>query len=237
MNLVTRPFAKLTELDEIARRDKRNVAQAERTMSMVAGGLLGVGAGLLRSKASLPIGLLAAGLLFRGATGRCGLYKALGINTSTPHPERGVRGGKGINIEAEENVERPAGELYQQWRQLENLPRFLPHVVSIDETADGMSHWKVRGPLHREFEWDAEIIVDEPGKMMSWQTLPGAAVASAGSVWFEPEGTGTRVKVSLQYQPPAGALGAAVAGFLGASPGRQIREDLARFKAMMEAGE
>lgn len=237
MNLVTRPFAKLTELDEIARHDKRNVAQAERTLSLVAGGLLGAGAGLLRSKASIPLGLLAAGLLFRGATGRCGLYQALGINTSTPHPERGVRGRRGINIEAEESVDKPAGELYQRWRRLENLPQFLPHVVSIDETADGMSHWKVRGPLRRELEWDAEIIEEKPGRMLSWQTLPGAAVASAGSVWFEPDGNGTRVKVSLQYQPPAGALGAAVAGVLGASPARQIREDLARFKEMMEAEE
>lgn len=237
MTLVTRPFAKLTELDEIALHDKRNVAGAERTASLVAGGLLAAAGLLMRNRGSIPLGLLAAGLLFRGATGRCELYRALGINTATPRPERGVRGNKGINLEAEEHVRRPAEELYHHWRRLEDLPQFLPHVVSIDETADGMSHWKVRGPLARELEWDAEIIEEQPGKMLAWQTLPGASVASAGSIRFEPEGEGTRVRVSLQYQPPAGALGAAVAGALGASPARQIKEDLTRFKEMMEAAE
>jgi uncharacterized membrane protein len=234
MSLVTRPFAKLSELDEIARNDAHNVSRNERTMSLVAGGLFVGAVALLRSRAAIPLGLLAAGLLLRGATGRCGLYRALGVNTEHPHPERGVRGHKGINVEAEQHVGRPATELYNHWRRLENLPQFLPHVVSIDETADGMSHWKVRGPLRRELEWDAEIIEEQPGRMLSWQTLPGSSVASAGSVWFEPEGSGTRVKVSLQYDPPAGALGAAVAKALGSSPTRQIREDLVRFKELME---
>lgn len=235
MSLVTRPFAKLTTLDEIARNDKQNVASAERTGSLIAGGALAIAGVLMRSRAAgIPLGLLAGGLLLRGATGRCGVYRALGVNTANPHPDRGVPGNKGINLTAEEHVNKPAGELFQQWRKLENLPQFLPHVISIDEADDGTSHWKVRGPLRRELEWDAEIIEEQPGRMLSWQTLPGAAVASAGSVWFEPEGDGTRVKVSLQYEPPAGALGTAVARMLGSSPRDQVSADLARFKELME---
>jgi uncharacterized membrane protein len=234
MSLVSRPFARISALDAIASHDNHNVASAERTASLVVGGLLGTVGLLTRSRWGLFLGVLGGGLIVRGASGRCGLYRLMGINTAHPHLERGVPGNHGINLEAMEHVERPADELFRQWRKLENLPNIMPHIVSVEETADGTSHWKVRGPLEREFEWDAEIIEEQPGRMLSWQTLPGAQVASAGSVWFEPEGTGTRVKVSLQYRPPAGEAGAAFAAMLGASPKKQIREDLARFKALME---
>jgi uncharacterized membrane protein len=234
MSLVTRPFAQLSELDEIARNDKHNLSQVERTASMAAGGLLVAAALASRSRPGILLGLLGCAALLRGATGHCEVYQRLGINTARPHPERGVPGNKGINMEATEHVARPVDELFRYWRRLENLPTFMPHVIAVEETAEGISHWKVKGPLNTELEWDAEIIEEQPGRMLSWQTLPGAAVASAGSVWFEPEGDGTRVKVSLQYQPPAGLAGAAVAKVLGVSPAKRVQENLASFKELME---
>jgi uncharacterized membrane protein len=45
------------------------------------------------------------------------------------------------------------------------------------------------------------------------------------------------VRVRLQYDPPAGRLGAAVAWLLGNEPSQQIREDLRRFKQLLETGE
>ena len=41
----------------------------------------------------------------------------------------------------------------------------------------------------------------------------------------------------LQYDPPAGKLGATVAWLLGQEPSQTIREDLRRFKQLMETGE
>lgn len=84
-------------------------------------------------------------------------------------------------------------------------------------------------------KWEAEIINDIPGKLIAWQTLPGASVRSAGSVWFE-EGSdnSTRVKVSLEFDPPAGIAGGAVAALLGVSPRANLAEDLSRFKAFAE---
>jgi hypothetical protein len=52
-----------------------------------------------------------------------------------------------------------------------------------------------------------------------------------------PGGRGTEIKVSLEYEPPAGKLGAAVARLFGEEPSIQVREDLRRFKALQEAGE
>lgn len=234
MALATRPFAQNTALDEIARGDRHNVADWERKASLVLGGTLGCAAILLRNKSSILLGVLGAALIFRGSTGRCEVYRKIGINTARPHDERGVPGNRGTKVEAFEHVQKPADELFRYWRDLANLPRFMPHIISIEEGDDGISHWKVKGPLQTEVEWDSEIIEEQPGKMISWRTLPGAEVASAGSVWFEDEGEGTRVKVSLQYDPPAGTAGAAVATILGFSPEHQITEDLKQFKQLME---
>ena len=61
-------------------------------------------------------------------------------------------------------------------------------------------------------------------------------MVTAGSVHFDeqPDGRGTTVRVRLQYDPPAGKLGAWVARLLGEEPSVQIDEDLRRFKQMME---
>ena len=50
-------------------------------------------------------------------------------------------------------------------------------------------------------------------------------------------GRGTEVRVRLQYDPPAGKVGATVAWLLGHEPSQTIREDLRRFKQLMETGE
>jgi uncharacterized membrane protein len=89
--------------------------------------------------------------------------------------------------------------------------------------------------MGQTLEWDAEIINDEEGRMIAWQSLPGATVRHAGSVWFEPDGSGaTRVKVAMEFIPPAGPVGAAVAGMLGNSPQQQLEQDLAKFKEFAE---
>ena len=59
----------------------------------------------------------------------------------------------------------------------------------------------------------------------------------AGSVTFEPVGERqTRVRVSLQYDPPGGRFGHAVASMVSADAGSQIAHDLAEFKRALEDG-
>jgi uncharacterized membrane protein len=43
--------------------------------------------------------------------------------------------------------------------------------------------------------------------------------------------------VRLQYSPPGGKTGAAVARLFGRDAATEIREDLQRFKQLIEAGE
>jgi uncharacterized membrane protein len=83
-------------------------------------------------------------------------------------------------------------------------------------------------------EWDARIINEVDNQVIGWQSLEGSTVATAGSVHFDSADGGTLVRVNLQYSPPAGKLGSAVARLFGEEPSVQIREDLHRLKMLLE---
>src|SRR5439155_21485866 len=132
------------------------------------------------------------------------LYQALGVSTADSTAENtAVTAGQGTKVEHAITVNKPAPEVYRFWRDLENLPRFMTHLVDVDTTTDGRSHWVARGPLGLKVEWDAEIVADIPGEAIGWKSLPGSDVDTAGSVHFKelPAGRGTEVRVSLKYDP------------------------------------
>ena len=133
-------------------------------------------------------------------------------------------------------IRRTADDLYDAWRDFERLPLFMHNVVSVTE--DGtLSHWVVKAP-GGTIDWDAELTDETPGRRIAWRTLAGADVTHSGEVSFQAatQGNGTEVRVILEWDPPAGALGAGVAKMLGDDPARQLKEDLWRFKQLMEAG-
>jgi uncharacterized membrane protein len=150
-----------------------------------------------------------------------------------------LRGRRGVIVHESVAINATADELYRFWRTLENLPRVMSHLESVADLGGGRSHWVARAHGLGTYEWDAEIINDEPGKIIGWRSLPGSEVTSAGSVHFDegPAGRGTRVTVRLQYDPPAGKLGALLASSFGEDPAQQIREDLRNLKQRVEAGE
>lgn len=187
------------------------------------------------AKVSVPLGLEAGYMMYRAATGHCMFYQMMEI-------KRSEEGNRGIEVKRAITVNKPRDELFRIWRNLENLPRFMKHLqrVDVDEAKDdGRSHWVAKAPFGREVEWDAEIVEERENEFIAWRSLPGSAVDSMGSVEFTdaPAGRGTIVNVSMQYNPPAGSMGAAVAKILGEEPGQQVRDDLRHFKQMMETGE
>jgi uncharacterized membrane protein len=151
---------------------------------------------------------------------------------SVPH-EQGVRVEKSIT------VNRPPAEVYQFWRDFENLPRFMSHLESVQVLDEQRSHWVAKAPVGMTAEWDAEIIDDTPNERISWHSLEGATAPNAGSVRFKPApgGRGTMVTVAIEYKPPGGAIGAAIASLFGEEPQQQVTDDLRAFKQVMEIGE
>jgi uncharacterized membrane protein len=219
----------------LKRRQDTNVGESERWASLAGGsGLIGYGLAR-RDKAGAILAALGGVLVHRGFTGHCNVYQSFGVNTG--RTKAGVPYELGIRVDHEVRIHKPAEHLYRFWRNLENLPRFMHHIECVLETSDRISHWVVRGPAGMKIEWDAEIVNEVENELIGWQSLPGSQVDSGGSVRFTPNGdNSTTVSVSLQYNPPAGTVGAMVARALGDDPRVIIREDLERFKELMETG-
>jgi uncharacterized membrane protein len=216
-----------------------NVSDTERVVSSVGGAAAAV-YGLTRGDL-LGVGLaaLGAGLLYRGVTGHCSGYQALGVNTAEKENMTSVKYGAGVRVDQSVTINAPVEQIYNFWRNFENLPKFMYHLESVTKQDEMRSHWKAKAPLGTTVEWDAEIISETPNNLISWRSVEGSDVPNAGSVRFLPStgGRGTIVKVELSYEPPAGKLGAALAWLFGEEPSVQVREDLRRFKQLMETGE
>lgn len=222
-------------------RSNRNLSEFERWASIAAGAGLAI-YGLSRLKGAGALYATVGGLLLRrGVTAHCDVYEALGMNTAVdPGDTRAaLRGSRGVNVLESVTINRPIEELYRFWRNLENLPQFMRHLESVEKVTDTISHWRAKGPAGTVVEWDAEIHNEVPDQVIGWRSLEGADVVSAGSVNFDSAaaGRGTRVTVHLQYSPPAGRVGAALARLFGRDAETEIREDLRRFKQLIEAGE
>jgi uncharacterized membrane protein len=219
-----------------------NVNDQERMISGGVGAMLTL---LGISRRSIP-GLVMAGiggsLIYRAATGHCHLYEALGIDSN----QRATDGAppeayfnRSIQVSHSFSINRTPEDLYAYWRKLENLPSILSYLESVTVIDERKSHWVAKGPLDMSWEWDAEIINDEPNRLIAWRSLGNADVDNAGSVTFigGPEGRGTEVKVTIDYIPTGGRFGQIIAKALGRDPSAEIREGLRDFKRFMETGE
>jgi uncharacterized membrane protein len=161
------------------------------------------------------------------------------MNSAKPHPATVIPAKQGDKVEKSITIMRPPAELYSFWRELENLPRVMTHLKSVEPLDRVRSHWVADGPLGKAVEWDAEIFNDNENELIAWRSIPGSEIDTAGSVRFQPlQGNrGTTVTVNLKYDPPAGKVGAMIASLLGRDPESMIAEDLRRFKQLMETGE
>jgi uncharacterized membrane protein len=207
-----------------------NVGEVERWASMLGGGALAL-YGLRRGSVAGAMMALAGGtLVYRGATGHCPAYGALGVSTA----ESG-----GVTLEQSMTIYRPVEAVYPFCRDFENLPRFMENLESVTRIGEGRWHWVAKAPLGMRLEWDTEIVEDRENAYLAWRSLPGSQIEQAGRERFTeaPGGRGTEVHVVLEYRLPGGQIGTALTKLLGKAPEQMLREDLRRFKQVLEAGE
>jgi uncharacterized membrane protein len=226
-------------VEHILPRQNRNASAELRWLFGLGGAALLIWGWRRRSWMGVMLSSAGADLLNWSCTGHY-LHETLGFTELTSKGLRAlVPHQLGIRVTRSVSIHRPVDEVYRFFRDFKNLGRVLTHVNDIRESDDKHSHWFVKGPGGMEVEWDAEIIEERPNELISWRSIGSPDVESAGSVRFEraPGERGTFVRVSLNYLPPAGALGAAIAKLFGEEPEMQIKEDLRRLKQMLEAGE
>jgi uncharacterized membrane protein len=211
-----------------------NVNASERILSVLGGAFLAFNS-LSKIKKHPFIALqeaVAGGvLIYRGATGFCPVYSALDKDSTDPGA---------INISASFIVDRPRPEVYAFWRRLENLPKFMKHLSSVEEHDQSRSHWRANLPGEiLKLSWNAEITREEENSYIGWQSVEGSMVENAGKVMFHDaiNGSGTELTVDIGYFPPAGTLGQGVARLLNGLFEKMVRNDITNFKHYIEGEE
>jgi uncharacterized membrane protein len=163
---------------------------------------------------------------------------AVGLLELFRKPVRTLPYGYGKRIKKSVMVNGSQQDLYRYWRQIENLQQLFPNILSICRIDNTRSRWTLGGPGGIELKWTAEITIDRENEMIGWRSVGRADLDNAGYIRFDRHGAGeTTVTVALQYNPPAGKLGAALATLMGEKPETEVDEALRRLKTLMEAGE
>lgn len=202
-----------------------NIGLNERMVSMFLGGVL-MRHGIMRPfRASFLYGSYFA---YRAFTGHCMFYELLGIDASKPHA---------VNIRGEFIIDRPTNEVYTYWRNLNNLPTSINHLLNVEMIEEKLSRWKsnVLGNLF-PLDWSAEIIKDEPGRLIGWRSTPGTLVHHIGRISFaetaDPQET--LLKIVLSYRPPAGGVGLGLARLLNPYFESLLKKEIKTFKHNIE---
>ncbi|MEA2138182.1 MAG: hypothetical protein QOG56_1332 [Solirubrobacteraceae bacterium] len=193
-------------------------------------------AAALRGKSPHPTRTLAATGAVIGAFA-ADVYD--GVRLTRDAADEPETGAEPVQIAATITVRRDREECYAYWRDFERFPSFMAHLEEVHATHGERSHWKARGPLGMTVAWDAQVTEDVPGERISWSSVEGSKVDNSGSVRFvaAPADQGTEIHLELRYAPPAGAFGATFAKILGEEPAIQCKDDLRRFKQILETGE
>ncbi|HUR86108.1 MAG TPA: SRPBCC family protein [Solirubrobacteraceae bacterium] len=144
-----------------------------------------------------------------------------------------------IQVRTAITVRRDRDELYSHWRDFTGFPDFMTHLEEVQDLGSGRSRWSARGPLGVTVSWEAEITEDLPGERISWRSVEASRVTTSGTVRFVPApgDQGTEVHLDMHYDVPGGAIGSTIAKLSGEEPAIQIKDDLRRFKQIVETGE
>lgn len=209
-----------------------NLNTSERVVSTFGGAALTViGLKNLGSIGGLTTLLSGGYLLVRGLSGYCAITNSMNRSTS--------RQASAMEISTSFIINKPRNDVYSFWRKLENLPSFMKHLEEVKEIDDTRSKWiaKIPGGIGK-VSWEAEIIEDISGELISWCSLAGSTIDNAGEVRFKDAtgNKGTEVKAKITYRLPGGDIGSFAAKLFNPAIEKMMREDLRSFKQLMETG-
>ena len=132
-------------------------------------------------------------------------------------------------IEKSIEVSAPLRQVYNQWTQFEEFPKFMEGVQTVRQLDDQRLFWRAEIWGKTE-EWEAQIYEQLPDRRIAWRSITGAP--NAGAVSFESIGPSTtRVTLSINYEP-VGAL-EKIGDALGIVSAR-VEGDLKRFRDFIE---
>lgn len=213
---------------------RHNVGTVERWICLIGGGAALAEGVRRRSLAGVLLSVIGSFLLFRGMSGSCPLYGRLRISTARTG-ESGLWGRNLVHVRAKVRVQQPREVVYRYWRNLENLPQFMRHIREV--RVDGnRSHWVARTPLGMRLSWNSQVTQDTPNERLAWRSIAGSEMDTRGEVRFRPTvAGGTEIDVDMYYRPPGGAVTRVLSTWLGGISEQMVRNDIERFKEVIES--
>jgi uncharacterized membrane protein len=231
----TQPLPRNRTLQFRSRREEPgiNVGDTERLGSVAVGtALLGLALIRGRSLTGMGLALLGGNLVYRGITGHCAVYGAMGVDTApvargAPEVSRSITIGK------------PAAELYRAWRDPETLAKVMSPFAELVATEGTRQHWRLAVPGLPHLAWNARIVEERDGSLLRWASTPASRIGNEGTVEFRPApgDRGTEVRLHIRFDPPGGSLGRAAARALAMLPKMAVEKALRAFKSLIETGE
>lgn len=202
-----------------------NVSVFERFISAAAGTYL-LYNGLSGKHRNIVQTAAGGALLARAISGYCPAYALADSKLKSEN----------VNIRTSIIIDRPVDQVYNFWRRLENLPKFMSHLDSVTPIDELTSAWKAKGPAGvGSISWKAEILMDEKGRMLSWHSLPGSTIDNAGKVVFHEKGNNkTELDITISYHAPMGVAGEAAARFINPLFRKIVESDVAQLKSYLE---
>jgi uncharacterized membrane protein len=221
-----------------------NVGRNERLASLIGGAGLALLGARRRGVSGGLLGLAGAALIARGASGHSFLYDAMGIDTAGAWRDADelvpAENEPAVSVDASVTVARPAAEVYAAWRDFAQAPRFMDRIARVEILDPTRSRWTATGPMGRSWTWESEVVEDSAGELIAWESLPGAELPNRGWVQFLPAGSDgeqTEVRYFVEFDPPGGVVGDAIARVFHDAPKEMIRGDLRRFRQLVETGQ
>jgi len=221
-----------------------NVHSNERLISALAGGLavaVGLSSRSLTGKLAAVVG---SGLIYRGVSGHCHVYQALGIDRAQGGAEPSSltgreRAARSLDILRSVTVQRSPEAVFRAWRQPETFAQALSHFASHTQLEGGRTQWTLKDPIGGEHSWVTEVVAEEPGKLIRWETVDSAPSVKNLTLELRPApgNRGTEMTLHMRLEPPTGVLGALLVKLFGKTPTWVIDRALGNVKALLEAGE
>ena len=148
-----------------------------------------------------------------------------------------VRSRRAIRFQKTITVHAPVEQVFEFWSNPENFAKIMEHVQEVKRTGENRFLWTVSGPAGSSISWTSRITQSTPNETLVWRSEPGSVVRSGGIARFQPTEDGaTRIHLLMSYNPPAGAIGHALATLFGVGPKSVLDEDLIRVKSLVEHG-
>src|SRR5262249_17507683 len=139
-------------------------------------------------------------------------------------------------IEATVTIERPLAEVFNFYRDFQNLPRFLGDVVAIEPTGPTTSRWTIEGPFGIRVHWTIDVTDERANEVIRYETVSSATTKTYWEIYFTAGAAAGVTEVREVMKAPGGELLRDALALIGKYPAQEVLANLHRFKQLMETG-